>query len=115
MRPRSADNDELRPEEVAQAGDGHAERARCVGDHAPATGVAVERPVDDLMERQLASVPAPERFEHALRADERLEAPAVAAAADRPGLVDREVADLACRSGEAAVDVSVKHEAGAHA
>jgi hypothetical protein len=73
-----------------------------------AAGVAGVGLGDDLAQCEPAAVPTPERFEDRLGAGERLEAAAVAAAADGPGLVDRYVADLACGTGGAVVEAAVK-------
>src|SRR5690606_9295271 len=47
--------------------------------------------------------------------DQRLQASAVTARADRPGLVDRKVTNLTCRTAEPSVDASVDHQACAQA
>ena len=64
-------------------------------DHALAAEVALARHRDDAAQREPVAVAAAQRLEDRLGAGERLQAAAVAAAADRPALVDRHVADLA--------------------
>ena len=90
----AADEDALGREQVARARDGAAEGTAGIGDDAPAPDVARLRLEDDLAQGQAVAVAAAQRLEDGLGAGEGLQAAAVAAAADRPAVVDRHVADL---------------------
>ena len=116
LREIAADDHALRPEEVAGAPATASPRAR------PASAITRWQPwspasASAIAWRSVRSSPcaAAQRFEHRLGAGERLEAAAVAAAAHRPGLVDRQVAELARRAGEAVVEPPAEDEAGTDA
>ena len=109
----AADEDALGREQVARARDGAAEGAAGVGDDAPAPDVAGLRLEDDLAQREAVAVAAAQGLEDGFGAGEGLQAAAVAAAADRPAVVDRHVADLAGGASRAVVEPPVEDEAGA--
>src|SRR4051812_2007968 len=90
-----ADDDELWVEGVDDGCDRAAEDAAGVGDRAARAGVALAGGGDGALERELGPVARAQQLDDRGTARERLQAAAVAAAADRAALVDEEVPELA--------------------
>ena len=68
---------------------------------------------DDAPQVEVVAVAPAQRLDDRLGAGERLQAAAVAAAADRARLVDGEVPELAGRAREAVVEPAAQHQPGA--
>ena len=111
----SAHDDRVGVEHVADRGHRAAEHAPGVGDRALAAGVAPVGQPHDLDDAQDLAAAAPEQVGERRPRDVGLEAAAVAAAADRAGLVDQHVADLARHAAAAAVGAAVDDQPGADA
>ena len=82
---------------------------------AAGAGVAGVNERDDLIERQAVAVAGAQQLDDRAAAGHHLQAAAVAAAADRAGLVDEDVAELACRPARAAVELAAEDQPGADA
>src|SRR6478735_3400241 len=110
----AADDDAMRVHGDGQAGDHRADRGAGVLDDLAAAGVAVVGEGDDVSEREAAAAGS-EDLDEGGGADDGVEAAAAPAQADVALGVDLDVADLARRAGEAAVQVLVQGDAGAGA
>ena len=99
----AADDEALRVEQVEHERRGAADDPAGVGDHAPAAEVALVRQAQHLGDGQVA-VAAAQHLEQRAGRGGRLEAAAVAAAADGALGVDEDVAELAGHAAGAAVE-----------
>src|SRR5205823_4407034 len=111
----ATDNHALRVEEIAQARGGAPDGGAGVGDHPGATEVAALGELEHLPKVEVGAVAAAQRVDDPLLAGERLEAAAVAAAADQAVLVEDHVPDLARGAVAPAVDVALEVQACADA